>query len=188
MLFESRLQTIFPLPLKSPGTQQFCEAFSPNAPQIFPGGLQACPLVQVRSFLELGSNSGGVELVAGPSQYTPYVLGCVPGASSFVPPQQASVLSQKDPVIRQPPAGWHTVVPLPRSTQRRVQQLEGPSHGTPSCVQPPEGALQRPGDPLPSALHMPEQQSSVRAQMSPGAWQVYAGTQVPPWQLREQHS
>jgi len=40
------------------------------------------------------------------------------------------------------------------------------------------------------ALQMPEQQSSPSGsvQMSPGAWQVYAGAQVPPWQLREQHS
>jgi hypothetical protein len=91
--------------------------------------------------------------------------------------------------MRQPPAGWHTVVPLPRSTHFRVQQLEAPAHGTPSCVHPPFGATQRPGSvALAPGLHIPEQQSSARVQMSPGAWQVYAGMQVPPWQFREQHS
>jgi hypothetical protein len=106
-----------------------------------------------------------------------------------VPPQQAPVELQKSPVMRQPPAGWHTVVPLPRSTQRRVQQFEGPSHGTPSCVHPPDGARQRPGSAaLAPGLHIPEQQSSLRVQMSPGAWHVYAGMQLLPWQLREQHS
>ena len=196
MSFESRLQTILPLPLKSPGTQQFWEAFSPNAPQMLPGGLQLVPFVQVRSFLELVSNSGGAGFlpeppgpVPGPSQKTPYVLGSAPGAASFVPPQHAPVELQKSPVMRQPPAGWHTVVPLPRSTQRRVQQFEGPSQGTPSCVHPPAGARQRPGSAaLAPGLHMPEQQSSGRVQMSPGALHVYAGMHVPPWQLREQHS
>jgi hypothetical protein len=41
MLFESSLQTAF-LP-----SQQFCEAFTPVAPQMFPGGLQDVPLSQV---------------------------------------------------------------------------------------------------------------------------------------------
>jgi hypothetical protein len=71
MLFVSSLQTILPLPVKSPGTQQFWEALSPNAPQMLPGGLQLCPFEQVRSFFELGSNSGAVSLADGPSQNTP---------------------------------------------------------------------------------------------------------------------
>jgi hypothetical protein len=44
MLFASALHTTLPLPLKSPGTQQFCEAFTlvaPLPPQMLPGGLQA---------------------------------------------------------------------------------------------------------------------------------------------------
>jgi hypothetical protein len=40
MPLESRLQTAF-WPL-----QQFCEALSPSAPQMFPGGLHDVPLVQ----------------------------------------------------------------------------------------------------------------------------------------------
>lgn len=72
--------------------------------------------------------------------------------------------------MRQPPAGWHTRVPLPRSTHLRVQQFESLSQGTPSCVQPPGASSQRPGAP-PVALQSPEQQSSVRVQRSPGAWQ-----------------
>jgi hypothetical protein len=99
------------------------------------------------------------------------VLSCVPGDASFVPPQHASVLSQNEPVILQPPAGWQTFVPLPRSTHLRVQQFESLVHGTPSCVQPPSGALQRPGEPSPSAVQSPEQQSCGRRQMSPGALQ-----------------
>ncbi|HSD21714.1 MAG TPA: hypothetical protein VLC54_16820 [Anaeromyxobacter sp.] len=70
-----------------------------------------------------------------------------------------------------------------------MQQFESLSQGTPSCVQPPAASMQRPGVAEPaSTLHRPEQQSAGRVQMSPGAWQVYAGAQVPSWQLREQHS
>jgi hypothetical protein len=47
--------------------------------------------------------------------------------------------------MRQPAAGWQTLVPLPRSTHRRVQQFELLSQGTPSCVQPPDASSQRPG-------------------------------------------
>jgi hypothetical protein len=99
------------------------------------------------------------------------------------------------PVIRQPPAGWHTFVPVPRSTQRRVQQPESLSHGTPSCPQPPAASWQRPGSPgAAGRAHRPEQQSSGAAQMSPVALQVDAGAHQPcvvavaPWQLCEQQS
>jgi hypothetical protein len=82
------------------------------------------------------------------------------------PPQQASVLSQKSPVIRQPLAGWHTAAPEPRSAQMRVQQLEAPAHGAPSWLQPPLGGKQRPGVSglvcVAGAVHMPEQQSCGR--------------------------
>ena len=83
-----------------PGTQQFWEAFSPNAPQMLPGGLQLVPLVQVRSFLELVSNSGGSGFCPSRPVRSPgrrrdaILLGSVPGAASFVPPQHAPVLSQ----------------------------------------------------------------------------------------------
>lgn len=63
--------------------------------------------------------------------------------------------------MRQPPAGWQTVTPEPRSRQIRVQQLEAPAQGLPPWLQPPLGAVQRPGAP-PVALHMPEQQSWLR--------------------------
>jgi hypothetical protein len=43
----------------------------------------------------------------------------------------------------------------------RVQQLEAPAQGLPSWLQPPVGAVQRPGAP-PVAEHMPEQQSWLR--------------------------
>jgi hypothetical protein len=67
--------------------------------------------------------------------------------------------------MRQPPAGWQTVAPLPRSTQRRVQQFDGPEHGLPSLVQPPDGERQRPGVVAGVVVlveHIPEQQSWFR--------------------------
>jgi hypothetical protein len=86
------------------------------------------------------------------------------------------------------------LAPLPRSTQSRVQQFESLSQGIPSCLQPPEGASQRPGWPAAAGgAHRPEQQSSGRQHESPVALQVYAGAQRPctpgaaPWQLCEQH-
>jgi hypothetical protein len=72
--------------------------------------------------------------------------------------------------MRQPAAGWQTVVPLPRSTHRRVQQFEPLSQGVPSWPQPPGASRQRPALP-PVAEHRPEQQSSGLKQTSPGAWQ-----------------
>jgi hypothetical protein len=76
------------------------------------------------------------------------------------------------PVIRQPPAGWQTFVPLPRSTQSRVQQFEPLSQGVPSWPQPPGASSQRPGVVAVAPAQSPEQQSSPRAQTSPGAWQA----------------
>ncbi len=93
--------------------------------------------------------------------------------------------------MRQPPAGWQTVTPLPRSTQRRVQQFDAPAHGLPTWVQPPETASQRPGveDAVEVPVeHPPEQQSEFAKQRSPFAWQEYAAMQVPFWQLVEQQS
>jgi hypothetical protein len=60
--------------------------------------------------------------------------------------------------MRQPPAGWQTFTPLPGSTHRRVQQLEAPEQGLPSCTQPPGGSMQRPGVPA-ELSQRPEQQS-----------------------------
>jgi hypothetical protein len=83
--------------------------------------------------------------------------------ASAEPPQQASVLSQKSPVIRQPLAGWQTVTPEPTSLHRRVQQFDAPAQGAPSWLQPPLGRRQRPGVGglvcVAGALHRPEQQS-----------------------------
>jgi len=70
MLFESGLHTTLPLPFQFP-TQQFWDAFtlrSPLPPQMLPGGLQLWPPVQVWSFFDPESNSGGVAFFAGPSQ------------------------------------------------------------------------------------------------------------------------
>ncbi|HEX9398672.1 MAG TPA: hypothetical protein VF912_01080 [Anaeromyxobacter sp.] len=47
--------------------------------------------------------------------------------------------------MRQPPAGSHTVTPVPGSVQERVQQFDAPSHGVPPWPQPPDGVRQRPG-------------------------------------------
>ena len=69
MPFVSGLQTAA-LP-----SQQFCDAFTvPWPPQMLPGGLQLVPLVQVRSFFELVSNSGG-------TSFFPVPPGPVPGPS-----------------------------------------------------------------------------------------------------------
>ncbi len=62
----------------------------------------------------------------------------------------------------QPLEGWQTDTPVPRSTQRRVQQLDPPLQGVPSWPQPPEGVRQRPGvdcGVVAPFEHMPEQQS-----------------------------
>jgi len=74
--------------------------------------------------------------------------------------------------MRQPPAGWQTFVPLPRSTQSRVQQFEALVQGMPSCMQPPAGAVQRPGVVEVAPVQRPEQQSAARVQTSPVAWHV----------------
>lgn len=53
-------------------SQQFCEALvAPLPPQMFPGGLQAWPLVQVKSSLVLVSLAGGLGRVPVVSQKTP---------------------------------------------------------------------------------------------------------------------
>lgn len=67
--------------------------------------------------------------------------------------------------MRQPPAGWHAVAPVPRSMQSRVQQFEAPAHGSPSEVHPPDGLTQRPGvwaGVVVPVEHPPEQQSWLR--------------------------
>ena len=56
-------------------SQQFWDAFTvPWPPQMLPDGLQLVPPEQVRSFLELVSNSGGTSFFPLPS-------GAVPGPS-----------------------------------------------------------------------------------------------------------
>jgi hypothetical protein len=67
--------------------------------------------------------------------------------------------------MRQPPAGWHTLTPLPRSTHRREQQFDPPVQGVPPWSQlpaaPPVAFVQRPGFGA-VASQSPEQQSSPR--------------------------
>src|SRR5690242_472788 len=93
--------------------------------------------------------------------------------------------------MRQPPAGWQTITPLPGSSHTSEQQLDDPEHGFPSCVQPPAAppvmVTQRPGLP-PVAEQTPPQHSPLERQTSPFAWHVYARAQIPPWQLVEQQS
>lgn len=138
MLFESGLQAGLPLPFQVLGMQQFCDAFtSVEAPQMLPGGLQDPPLSQVCS--------------------ASHAIRCDVGTLSLML-QQESVESQKSPVMRQPPAGWQTLAPLPGSTHRREQQLDGPSQGLPPWTQPPGGSKHRPGVPA-LVSQSPEQQS-----------------------------
>jgi hypothetical protein len=148
---ESRLQTSF-FP-----SQQFCEALSPSAPQMFPGGLQLPPLVQRPT-----------------PPTTPPQATCWLGGARSLMLQHSAVEVQESPVIRQPPAGWQTVAPVPGSRQSRVQQLEGPAQGLPSCVQlpaaPPDETRQRPALPSLAEQRLP-QQSALPKQMSPFAWQ-----------------
>jgi hypothetical protein len=139
---ESALQTSF-FP-----SQQFWDAFTvPLPPQMLPGGLQLWPPVQV---------FGAPDCFG--SHVTPYPDGRI---WSGVPPQHSSRVSQELPVIRHPPAGLQAVAPVAaRSVHTRVQQLELPEHGLPSAVQPPDGGMQRPGEPV--AEHRPVQQSWLR--------------------------
>jgi hypothetical protein len=66
MALASCLQTVF-FP-----SQQYWEALvAPLPPQMFPGGLQAWPLVQVKSSLVLGSLAGGLLWAPAVSQKTP---------------------------------------------------------------------------------------------------------------------
>ncbi len=139
----SGLQTAF-LPL-----QQFCDALvAPEPPQMLPGGLQEVPLSQAYT----------------PRLSTAQVTLYPPGRmASGEPPQHAAVLSQNSPVIRQPPSTAHTVAPLPGSLHSRVQQVELPLQGRPSCAQPPVPCWQRPGSVAPAPIdfeHMSVQQSS----------------------------
>jgi hypothetical protein len=83
------------------------------------------------------------------------------------------------------------VAPEPKSTQTREQQLVPPEHGLPSWMQPPPPPpLMARHTPAPPSLaeHTFPQQSPLRRQTSPVAWQPYARTQTPPWQLVEQQS
>ena len=116
------------------------------APQMLPTGLQALPLSQRL-----------------PTQLTE-PLGLVP------PPQQLWSEVQVFPVRLQPLAGRHTRAPLPRSTQRRLQQLLLPEQGLPSVLQPPP-AVHRPTPPSLTEQVAP-QQAALEEQMSSVAWQA----------------
>jgi len=136
-----------------------------GAPQMFPDGAHAFPLLQMPVHVTL--------LVGSP------------------PPQQLAVLVHQVPVSRQPSAAWQTVVPEPGSVQKREQQLLPPLHGSPAWVQlpppVPDGLTHRPTPPSLFAEQDWPQHSSLLRQMSPIAWQEYAGPQKPDWQLVEQH-
>ena len=92
------------------------------------------------------------------------------------------------PVNLHPEAARHTVAPAPTSVQIRVQQVLGPEQGSPSWVQPPEATVQRPTPPSPLAGQSRLQQSELRVQMSPTAWQLDARTHAPPLQFVEQQA
>src|SRR5574342_829265 len=126
-------------------SQQFCEAFtSVEAPQMLPGGLQEPPLSQRPT----------------PPAMSLQAICWLGGAWSLML-QHSLVEVQEAPVMRQPPAGWQIVAPLPGSKHRRVQQLLGPAQGLPSWVQlpaaPPEEARQRPGAPPLAEQRFPQQ-------------------------------
>jgi hypothetical protein len=138
-----------------------------GAPQMFPTGLQAFPLLQVP---ELHSTS----LIGSP------------------PPQQLAVSVHQVPVSRQPSAAWQTVTPEPGSVQKREQQLLPPLHGSPAWVQlpppPPVTSRQWPTPPSLLAEQACPQHSSLLRQISSTAWQEYALAQKPLWQFVEQQS
>jgi hypothetical protein len=52
-----------------------------------------------------------------------------------VEPQQSSVLLHSSPRSWQPEPETHVDLPVPRSTQRWLQQFVGPSQGSPPIVQ-----------------------------------------------------
>src|SRR5260370_7790447 len=85
---------------------------------MFPVPLHACPLSQRPDPTASGRHCT-VPLGLGP------------------PPQHALVDRQKSPVRRQPPTGWHTVAPEPKSIQTREQQLAPPEQGLPAWRHPP---------------------------------------------------
>jgi hypothetical protein len=168
----SRLHTAF-FP-----SQQSCEALTlyvppsgseNGAPQMFPTGLQACPLSQ-RPYVSPVYFS-----------HTTLPFGFEP------PPQHSCSLIHVEPVIWHPEEGWHTFTPLPRSVQLRVQQLELPEQGIPFWLQPPDGRMQYPTVPS-FLLQILLQQSRSLSQISLLAWHPDAATHIPPWQFVEQHS
>jgi len=136
-----------------------------GAPQMFPEGAQAFPLLQVPLHVTL--------LVGSP------------------PPQQLAVSVHQVPVRRHPSAAWQTVTPEPGLVQKREQQLLPLLHGSPAWVQlPPPWPFRTRQRPTPPSLFAEQellQHSSLPRQMSLSAWQEYAGAQKPDWQLVEQH-
>jgi hypothetical protein len=137
-----------------------------GAPQMFPEGAQAFPLLQVPVHATL--------LVGSP------------------PPQQLAVSVHQVPVSRQPSAAWQTVTPEPGLVQKREQQLLPLLHGSPAWVQlPPPCPFRTRQRPTPPSLFAEQellQHSPLFRQMSLSAWQEYAGAQKPDWQLVEQQS
>lgn len=154
---ESSLQTAF-FPSQQSWDAGMCPpSGSTGAPQVAPGGLQACPLSQ--------------RIPSCGSQVTDAVVD---------PPQQSCVSLHQSPVTRHPVAATHTAAPVPRSRHRPVQQRPPVSaHGFPSWMQPPLGSTQRDTPVAGSASQVWPQQSSSEAQRSPLALQALAATQVP---------
>jgi len=138
-----------------------------GAPQMFPTGLQAFPLLQV------------------PELHSTWLIGSPP-------PQQLAVSVHQVPVSRQPSAAWQTVTPEPGSVQKREQQLLPPLQGSPAWVQlpppPPVVSMQWPTPPSLLAEQARPQHSSLLRQISSTAWHEYALAQKPLWQFVEQHS
>jgi hypothetical protein len=156
-LQQSWLALMLPKPPSGSGTT--------GAPQMFPEGAQAFPLLQVPVHDTL--------LVGSP------------------PPQQLLVSVHHVPVSRQPSAAWQTVTPEPGSVQKREQQLLPFAQGSPAWVQLPPPCpfrtRQCPTPPSPFTEQELLQHSSSLRQMSLSAWQEYAFAQKPLWQFVEQH-
>lgn len=128
-------------------SQQACSQLAPCAPQQFPTGWHDC-------LLEQRPNGDPVD---GLSQVTPLVTL----------PQHSSSVRQISPRSRQPVPRIQLARPVPRSRQRRLQQLVGPSQGSPPTTHSlapgtVTEAEQRPGPvPLWGRRQLPLQQSEA---------------------------
>jgi len=126
-----------------------------GAPQMFPEGAQAFPLLQVPLHVTL--------LVGSP------------------PPQQLAVSVHQVPVRRHPSAAWQTVTPEPGLVQKREQQLLPLLHGSPAWVQlPPPWPFRTRQRPTPPSLFAEQEWQLVEQHCDPAeqAWPLTL--QLPP--------